>query len=187
MHLDIAKIKELTLLNSNLDETTFEIIYKTYWVRLYQFAVSKTHDQDVAEEIVQDLFVNLWERKEELKVSNIPSYLFSSVRYKVIDFYKQRLFSDLAEVRETIAPDYPIFLEELQNQLQEGIEQLPPKTRQIFTLNRIEGFSTDEIARDLSLPKRTVEYHITQALKHLRFIVKSAIIHLIFIIFDRII
>jgi DNA-directed RNA polymerase specialized sigma24 family protein len=175
LHLDIAKIKELTLLNSNLDETTFEIIYKTYWVRLYQFAVSKTHDQDVAEEIVQDLFVNLWERKEELKVSNIPSYLFSSVRYKVIDFYKQRLFSDLAEVRETIAPDYPIFLEELQNQLQ------------IFTLNRIEGFSTDEIARDLSLPKRTVEYHITQALKHLRFIVKSAIIHLIFIIFDRII
>lgn len=187
MHSDIAKIKELTLLNSNLDETTFEIIYKTYWVRLYQFAVSKTHDQDVAEEIVQDLFVNLWERKEELKVSNIPSYLFSSVRYKVIDFYKQRLFSDLAAVSETIAPDYPMFLEELQNQLHEGIEQLPLKTRRIFKLNRIEGFSTDEIARDLNLPKRTVEYHITQALRHLRGIVKSNILHLFIFISDRII
>lgn len=187
MHSDIAKIKELTLLNCNLDETTFEIIYRTYWVRLYQFAESKTHDQDAAEEIVQDLFVSLWERRDELQVSNIPSYLFSSVRYKVIDFYKQRLFSDLTAVKETIVPDYPIFLEELEDQLHQGLGQLPYKTQQIFTLNRFEGLTTDEIALELNLPKRTVEYHITQALKHLRFIVKSAIINFIFIIFDRII
>ncbi|GAA4439858.1 RNA polymerase sigma-70 factor [Ravibacter arvi] len=150
------------------NEHTFETLYRTYWLRLYNFVLAKVHDPDTAEEIIQDLFSTLWEKRGELRIVHLKSYLFAAARNRVIDFYKQQLFSNLDGIDHPLAPDYPFFLDELETQLQQALEQLPAKTREIFMMNRLEGKSAGEISANLNLPKRTVEYHITQGLRFLR-------------------
>lgn len=161
------------MIPGNVDEEAFEAIYREYWLRLYDFALAKVHDPDVAEEIVQDLFVNLWEKRKGLIVSNLSGYLFVAVRNRVMDYYKERLFSDLEAVDHVTAPDYPLFLDELENELEQAMGKLPGKTREIFMLSRLEGKSAGEISRKLNLPKRTVEYHITQALRQMKVFLRS--------------
>ncbi len=173
MHSDSFNSAGLALTPGNVDEEAFEAIYREYWLRLYDFALAKVHDTDVAEEIVQDLFVNLWEKRKDLRVTNLSGYLFVAVRNRIIDHYKQRLFSDLETVDNITAPDYPLFLDELENELKQAVGRLPDKTREIFMLNRLEGKSVSEIAVKLNLPKRTVEYHITQGLRQLKTFLRS--------------
>jgi RNA polymerase sigma-70 factor (family 1) len=165
-----------------INRKEFEGLYREHWRELYDFAVAKTHDKDVAEEIVQALFVSIWEKRDQLLISNLRSYLFVSVRNRIIDHYKERIFSDLTSASDTSAPDYPLFLDELESTFREAMGQLPEKTRDIFLLNRIEGKSASEIADKLQLPSRTVEYHITQALRKLREILRNGITALLFFI-----
>lgn len=157
-----------------LHKKDFEALYREYWQRLYDFALAKTHDENVAEEIVQDLFVTIWEKRKELRITNLQSYLFVSVRNRVITYYKQKIFADLDSASDTVAPDYPLFLDELEAALQGAMEQLPQKTRDIFLLSRFEGKSVHEISANLYIPERTVEYHITQALRQLKVLLRNS-------------
>ncbi|WP_187293438.1 RNA polymerase sigma-70 factor [Dyadobacter fermentans] len=157
-----------------LQKKDFEALYRLYWQRLYNFALSKTHDRDVAEEIVQDLFVTIWEKRRELRVTNYQSYLFVSVRNKVINHYKQAIFADLDSASDSVAPDYPLFLEELDAALRNALGQLPQKTHDIFFLSRFEGKSVSEISSQLAIPERTIEYHITQALRQLKVLLRNS-------------
>lgn len=150
------------------DNEAFEALYRKYWKKLFDFATIKTGDADVAEEIIQELFVTLWEKRETLQIINLQSYLFTSVRNRVIDHYKQKIFDELDTVEASSVPDYSFFLEELEMALQAAVSGLPDKTRAIFLLNRFEGKTAREISQELNLPERTVEYHITQALRTLK-------------------
>jgi RNA polymerase sigma-70 factor (ECF subfamily) len=158
------------------DTTAFEEIYRRYWKQLYDFAWSKTRDNDVAEEIVQDLFVTVWEKRDSLHVKNLQSYLFTAVRNRVIDHFKTKVFAELDTVDSPTAPDYPLFLDELENAMQSAVGRLPEKTRKIFVLNRFEGNTVRQISNELNLPERTVEYHITQALRTLKMLLKDFIV-----------
>ena len=161
----------------------FESLYEKYWKRLYDFAKAKTSDTYVAEEIVQDLFVTLWEKRESLQVANLQSYLFTAVRNKVIDYYKEKIFSELENIEPASAPDYPIFLDELEAAMQVAVSRLPEKTREIFLLNRFGSKTARQISVQLHIPERTVEYHITQALRALRVLLKDYIISVLAVIF----
>ena len=158
------------------DNLAFESLYLKYWKRLYDFACRKTHDVHVAEEIVQDLFVTVWEKRESLQISNLQSYLFTAVRNRIIDYYKEKIFSELDTIEPPSAPDYPLFLNELEEAMQSAIATLPEKTKQIFLLNRFENKNARQISAQLHLPERTVEYHITQALRSLRILLREYII-----------
>jgi RNA polymerase sigma-70 factor (family 1) len=156
-----------------LDKAGFEAIYREYWRRLFDFAMAKTQDRDVSEELVQSLFVEIWEKRNDLRISNVRSYLFVSVRNRVIDHYNEKLFADLElaadkEAAGTAAPDYPLFLDELEATFKDALGNLAGKTREIFVLNRLEGKSAKEISFQMSIPERTVEYHITQAIRQLK-------------------
>lgn len=157
------------------DPHAFEDIYRRYWKRLYDFAYAKTRDADTAGEIVQDLFVNLWEKRNSLQVKNLQSYLFTAVRNRVIDHYKDKTFDALDDADSPSEPDYPLFLDELEQAMQEAVGQLPEKTRRIFVLNRFEGNTVRQISSQLGMPERTVEYHITQALRTLKMLLKEFI------------
>nr|WP_295929469.1 RNA polymerase sigma-70 factor [uncultured Dyadobacter sp.] len=152
----------------NDDPYAFEDIYRRYWKRLYDFAYAKTRDADTAGEIVQDLFVTLWEKRNSLQVKNLQGYLLTAVRNRVIDHYKSKAFATLDEIDSPSEPDYPLFLDELEQAMQLAIGQLPEKTRRIFVLNRFEGNTIRQISTELGVPERTVEYHITQALRALK-------------------
>lgn len=164
------------------DSLAFESLYGKYWKRLYDFAHIKTHNADVAEEIVQDLFVTVWEKRASLKINNLQSYLFTAVRNRVIDYYKEKIFSELEGIEKPSAPDYPLFLDELEAAMQSAVAQLPEKTKQIFVLNRFENKTARQISTLLHLPERTVEYHITQALRSLKVLLKEHIILILTII-----
>lgn len=158
------------------DPQAFEDIYRRYWKRLYDFACTKTRDTDTAEEIVQELFVTIWERRHSLQVKNLQSYLFTSVRNRIIDHFKDKAFAALDSVDPLSEPDYPLFLDELEQAMQQAVGQLPEKTRKIFVLSRFEGNTVRQIASLLSMPERTVEYHITQALRTLKTLLKEFIV-----------
>lgn len=158
------------------DTAAFEEIYRRYWKRLFDFALTKTRDADVAEEIVQDLFVTVWEKRDSLHIKNLQSYLFTAVRNRVIDHFKDKVFDELDAADSPSAPDYPLFLDELENAMQNAVGRLPEKTRRIFVLNRLEGNTIRQISSELNLPERTVEYHITQALRTLKTLLKDFII-----------
>lgn len=159
-----------------VDESNFEAIYRENWRNLYDFIRMKIRDKDAAEEILQETFVNLWEKRDHLRIFNIRSYLYISVKNRIIDYFKQKLFADLSEVSDSPSPDYPYFLGELEELIKNAINDLPPKTREIFKLNRVEGRSVREISSLLNIPERTIEYHISQATKSLKTLFKYGII-----------
>src|SRR5690606_23445327 len=117
----------------------FEELYKIYWRRLYDFALLKTQDKDAAEELIQDLFVTLWEKRSDLQITNLQSYLFVALRNRIITYHKQKVFVELDRANDYVAPDYPLFIEELEASLQEAMGMLPQKTHDIFLLNRFDG------------------------------------------------
>jgi len=157
------------------NRAAFEEIYNRYRIRMYRAALSKVRTSENAMEIVQEIFLDLWLRRDKVFIDDLERYLFSATKYKVLDFYKKEFtrkqyaesvqvsgFDESYDTEETIAYN------ELSRSIVACIEQLPEKTRVIFDLNRIQGKSPDEISDVLGIPLRTVEYHITQGLKSLR-------------------
>ncbi len=159
---------------SEQDNDAFARIFQKYWQELYDFAYLKTQDADVTEEIVQDLFVSFWEKRETLRINNLRSYLFVSVKNRVIDYYRQTQLTPLEAIPDLASPgEYPMFLEELEAAIQEALAQLPEKTQQIFRMKKFEDRTTREISQRLSMPERTVEYHYTQATRTLKTVLSS--------------
>ncbi|HTJ49349.1 MAG TPA: RNA polymerase sigma-70 factor [Cyclobacteriaceae bacterium] len=177
--------EELLNFVQNSDKSAFEEIYNRHWHRLYNVAVKVLKSQEEAEEILQDIFLKLWIRREEIKVLNLSNYLMSSVKKKIIDsirskivqqkywnYYRQFMPQSVDETESTVV------FNELTNEIQQAIQQLPKKSQQVFRLNRLEGRSVSEIADFLKLSERAIEYHLTKSLKQLRAHLKDFILAL---------
>ncbi|GAB3279556.1 RNA polymerase sigma-70 factor [Larkinella harenae] len=162
------------------DKKAFRHIYDRYQEGLYRMAFRKIHSEEIAEEIVQEVFVNLWEKRHKLAIEDLRSYLFRAVRNGVLDYFRAQLVrqnfiheaSRLGEPFTNFTDDILTF-NDLKQAIERGIDNLPEKTRTIFILNRLENRSAEEIASLLILPKRTVEYHITAALRSMRVALKD--------------
>ena len=165
---------------ANGDRKAFRDLYERYQEEMYRLALRKTHEKEVAEEIVQDVFVNLWENRHQAEIGLIRNYLLRSVRNRVLDYiraqivrrnYARQFASRVEEFGNTTAD--LLALHELSNAIETAMGAMPEKTREIFQLNRREMLSAGEISKLLSLPKRTVEYHITVALRTMRMALKD--------------
>ncbi|WP_205510258.1 RNA polymerase sigma-70 factor [Longitalea arenae] len=165
------------------DELAYKEIYLRYWRRLYGSALSKTNSKEVAEDIVQSVFTDLWDRRETHQINNIAAYLETAVKYQVINYIKAAIskrtqysgFSELQKQTENPA-DLPLLVQELNEAIDKAISQLPQKTQTIFRLSRFEKQSNKDISRIMDLSEKAVEYHITQSLKSLRFFLKDFIL-----------
>lgn len=174
------------------DENAFQEIYKRYWYKLYTVARRKVEVQEDAEEIVQDIFVDLWERRIRLNINELDRYLFSAVKYKVLNYIKSRIVRQTYQ-RDTISlkvdadsnTEEALALQDLSQAITNGIENLPPKTQEIFRLNRLEGLSVREISDLLHIPERTVEYHITQSLRSMRVYLKDFVVLMLTLMFAQ--
>jgi RNA polymerase sigma-70 factor (ECF subfamily) len=166
------------------EEWAFSELYRRYWKKLFRQAFAKTGSDDAAKEIVQDIFLDLWQRREHTHIQELERYLYRAVKYQVLDFYDRQILKKrhheaiwatfYEEVTESVEDQ--MAFEELKEKILECVSSFSEKTRQIFTLNRMEGKSVLEISRLLNLPERTVEYHITVGLRHLRGHLKEYII-----------
>lgn len=160
----------------NGDKASFEALFRDHYQMLCHFARKFVGDMDEAEELVQDLFAQLWERREQLQVeTSAKSYLFSAARNRCLNYIKHRKVREqhsesvLASPLES-EPDATQALEaaELQSRIQATIQGLPPRCREVFVLSRFEGKKYQEIATQLGISPRTVEVQIGKALKILR-------------------
>ncbi|WP_407427185.1 RNA polymerase sigma-70 factor [Arcticibacter sp.] len=171
--------KELILLLVIGDEPAFAEIYKRYWKRLLAIAYRHTMDKALAEEIVQEIFISLWTRREKLSIASLEAYLATAVKFSVYkSFYRQKRRSEVergncAKERCTLSEEQmeARFTQEYINKL---VEQLPEKCKLVFKFSRNSGLNISEISREMGIAEKTVEAHLTKGLKMLRFNLKRA-------------
>jgi len=158
------------------DERFYKSVFYEYYAALTYFANKYVNDLDVSREIVQDLFVKLYERRYSLKIeSSFKSYLYKAVFNSCINHinkiavrehhHQQIKYQD--EEKYVFSED-DLNLSELEHKIYQEIECLPLQCRKIFKMNRFDGMTNADIAEKLNLSKRTVETQISKALKILR-------------------
>ncbi|MBN1598836.1 MAG: RNA polymerase sigma-70 factor [Bacteroidales bacterium] len=158
------------------EEAAYEMLFKEYYQMLTVFANRYIQDLETSKELVQDLFVSLYEKRNSLEInSSLKSYLFRSVHNRCInminakkirDKYAEYVNANMNLSENSLEEE--VYLSEMQQAIYTAISELPPKCRKIFKMNRFEGLSNNDIAEQLSLSKRTVETQISKALKILR-------------------
>ena len=160
----------------NGDESAYELLFEEYYRGLTIYANKYVNDLETAKEIVQDLFVHLYEKREYLDInSSLKSYLFRSTHNRCINYINAQKIRmqhaeyvyKTADIKEDVL-EQEVNKTELEEALFDAINQLPPKCKSIFKMNRFEGMSNTEIAEQLKLSKRTVETQISKALRILR-------------------
>ena len=166
------------------DNWAFSIIFKTYYVDLVMFAGTFVRDRQAAEEIVQDVFIRLWENRENFYItSSLRSFLLKSVQnkcldairhLKVVDGYQERL-QNHPLLLENDTENYVLY-SELEDDLKKALEKLPEDISKIFLMNRFEGLTYPEIASQLNLSVRMVETRMGKALAMLKHYLKDYLI-----------
>lgn len=172
------------------DETAFALIYRSYWATLYAAAYNHLRSREMAEELVQDLFANLWLKRGQLTVhTSLRGYLHTALRHQIYDHIDKQTVRQ--RVHEAILNQHPsgsydtdeaIAYTELQNHLSDAVGQLPEPTQSVFRLSRFDHLTTQAIAQRLNLSPKMVEYHLTKALKLLRGQLKELISILLLLI-----
>lgn len=152
----------------------YERLFRTYFSMLTIFADKMLHDLDLSQDVVQEVFIKVYEQKDRLHLkSSIQSFLFQSVKNKCIDqirSQKTRYAHQeyiLKTTSEELVEDY-VEQTEFEAHVYQCISGLPDQCQLIFKMNRFEGKKNQEIADELSISKRTVETQISKALKKLR-------------------
>ena len=153
-------------------EDAFDEIFRKYFRQLVLFSIKIVKSKDSAEEIVQDLFVTLWSKKEKLQLKvSVKAYLYRAVYNNSVRYYKnqQQFVNSNIELSESISENYIDILEqaEIEDRIYETIEQLPEKCKEIFKLKRFDELKNKEIANKLQISIKTVETQMTRALKFL--------------------
>ena len=178
--------EELLSLLETDNERSLKLIYAKYWEQLYLAAFSILRDSDPCKDIVQDVLLQLWIRRREVKIDSLKSYLFTAVRYKVLTFIKsasnRKVFIEPDELEKLAG--FNLMKDRLNEQdveklLEEGIASLPKRCQEVFLLSRKEFLSNKEIAEKMGISVKTVEAQMSIALKQLRIIMGEVLFLLI--------
>jgi len=161
-----------------ITEKEFENLFKTNYKRFVSVSYSYTKKRDLAEEVVQDVFVNFWEKTQQgVNILNNEAYIRKAIVYRSISVTKkEKKYSDnedlkafeLLSISQKNDPETAIINQEKIEQLQDHINSLPDKTRHVFMLSRFEKMSYNEISENTGIKIKTIEYHISKALQYLR-------------------
>ncbi|MDR2389284.1 MAG: RNA polymerase sigma-70 factor [Tannerellaceae bacterium] len=162
---------------------TFRTIYERLYRKAFVFAKSYTHNDWIAEDIAAEALVRLWEQTRVKEIENPEAFLFAVLRNKALDFLKHEIIKEeaLSRLASRQAEDLQlrismleacnpaeVFETEIQKILAETLARFPGQTRRIFEMSQFGDKSNKEIARELGLSSKSIEYHITKALKILR-------------------
>lgn len=151
----------------------FAEIYNRYWKTLLAIAYHHCKDKVIAEEIVQEVFISLWNRRKEQQIDNIEAYLATAVRLSVFkQLLRQKRRTQIIEQGATPVAssqeEEKIYTRLLLQQINGIVETLPTQCRLVFRLSRMEGLSIPEIAHQMGIAGKTAEAHLTKALKVLK-------------------
>lgn len=183
--------QELTILLKGGDEHAYTEIYNRYKRVLQNHAYKKLGDFEEVKDILQDFFVNLWTKREEIPLTtNLSGYLYTAIRNRIFNIlahkqveskYVQSLQTFINE--DNYITDHLVREKEFTLLIQKEIDALPLKMREVFELSRKSGLSHKEIANQLCISDQTVSKQITNALKILK--VKLGVLWILFFLLDK--
>ncbi|MDB5132687.1 MAG: polymerase subunit sigma-24 [Mucilaginibacter sp.] len=165
--------EKLTSLLRDGDEPAFTHIYNHYWNKLYYIAHKLLKDTDAAEEIVQEVFLTLWKKKETLVIQNINHYLGAMTRYAVYRYLSKEKQNKVKENYAAEANGSAISEIDIDNKILFEIitklsNKLPEKCRLVFQYNKLQDQSLADVAAQLNISQKTAEAHLTKALRIIR-------------------
>lgn len=171
---------ELAAMLKTGDAAAFTVLFERYSPVLYAHLFKRLNDQELARDMVQDIFANLWVKKTELTITHsVQAYLFVSARNKVFDYmaraenvdkylhYLQSFLNNPANIQSN-NPETQLSMRLLEQLVEREIARLPPRMRQVFEMSRKSNMSHRQIAEILNLSEETVRDQIKKALKVLR-------------------
>ena len=182
--MEFTEEQLLLIALSRGDEKAFEVLFMRYFPRVKRFISGLLQDEITAEDFSQDILLRIWQKREEMvKVENLSAYLYQASRNAVyqhlrhvllVNEYGEKQQEVLSNVSGSGVQDIEenMFAEELLLLVQPTVEQMPAQRRKIYEMSRKEGKTNDEIAQLLTISKRTVENHLTQALSDIRKMLK---------------
>jgi RNA polymerase sigma-70 factor (ECF subfamily) len=162
----------ITLLKGD-DHAAFTEIYKRYWKKMLLIAWNHSHDKATSKDIVHDVFMSLWDRRNTVEILNLSAFLATSVKFSIFKFYQKESrrtelinrnyqFEELTNDEDKLDA---LFLNEYINGI---VEEMPEKCRLVFSLSRDLGMKNAEIADKLNITEKGVEANLTRALKIIR-------------------
>lgn len=167
-------------------EDDFNTMYTFYKPKLFTITSSYINSREDAEEIVHDVLIKLWEKKETITVTtNLTGYIYRMTRNACLDYlrsHKNRLSKETTSDQQEHWLNYSalsddaassIIAKELQNLVENAVEHLPEKCRNVFVKSRLDGLGHKEISEQLKISPKTVENHISRALRELKTVLKE--------------
>lgn len=176
----------LSALNEDSDKA-FRTLFNRHWNKVYEAAYRKVDSKETAEEIAQDIFTSLWDKRGTLAIADLPHYLMTAVKYKSIDIIRSKIkrqeywgYYKTFIPTVTNATEQMVAYDDLMGTLEAGMNKIPRKSKEIFFLHKIEGRSIKEIAARLKLSEKAIEYHVTRSLKEMKLHLKDFIAAILF-------
>ncbi len=165
--------RQLLIFLQRGDESAFTEIYTRYSRKLLAIAFNYSKNPDLAEEIVQDIFFSLWERKTSLNIDSLAAYLATAVKFAIFkQIYSQKKREELAKnnyaIETIVSVEDKIDAKFLDEYIQGIVETLPEKCKLVFQYSRNAYLSNKEIADKMQISEKTVEAHMTKALRTIR-------------------
>jgi len=158
------------------DKTAFEMLFRTYYQPLCNYAYTFVQDRDEAEEIVQTTFLSVWEKRDTLQIHTaVRPYLYAMVRNACLNVLKhEKVKQQHAQVEMAVAERSvesvarTVMASELESKIYKAMDTLPEQCRLVFKLSRFEELKYSEIADQLNISIKTVENHMGKALRIMR-------------------
>jgi len=162
------------------DAVAYKQIYLHFSKELLVHAHKKTNDKVIAQELVQNIFISLWEKRETSDIKDIRNYLFGALKFGIINHIRSEVIANKYIEYEQIAyransedTGTLVGLKDLSEIIEKSLKSLPEKTQEVFRLSRYSHQSTKDISNGLNISEKAVEYHITRSLKHIKEYLKN--------------
>ncbi len=175
MTLSSSQNKKLVLLLKKGNQKAYQKIYIAFYNSLCKYLLNYTNNKLLAEDITQEVLIKLWTNREKLATNtSLKPFLYKSAYFTFIDHYRknQRINEKLEEIRfdllQEVIEEEQSFLEQRLGKLKSAIDQLPDRCKEIFLLNKYEGYRYKEIAAHFNISVKTVENQIGKAFVFLR-------------------
>jgi RNA polymerase sigma-70 factor (family 1) len=177
---DKQSVKELIEGIKIGDQKAFEQLYHIFHKWLLAVSLAIAREREAAEEIVEDIFFELWQKRVESdQIKSIESYLYVAVKNRSLDYYRKHAKNHFVEIEELndldvkISPEDIYLFEELRSHIDHAISQLPPKCSEVFRLVKLEGHSYKKVAEILGITPKTVENQLGIAVKRMTLALES--------------
>jgi RNA polymerase sigma-70 factor (ECF subfamily) len=156
-------------------EASFKRVFAAFYKRLYQFALSIVKTRETAEEIVEDVFIRIWQQRERLpSIQNLRVYLYTATKNNALNYLSKKARESITEpfdhidielIRSAVTPEQILITAEMYKRIQQAIDALPPRCKMIFKLIREDGLHYKEVAEILNITVNTIDVQMAIAVK----------------------